>query len=140
HCVLLPASSTTPACLCDVPSTDPFELLPDPAEAAQDQPLRAAGRAWASYYIGGAQGARAVPHAALRELRAARETFESSGDEWMVVECMDWQAAALHLLEEKAALPTAEAALEACRRLHLANQALEARLLGRLGAIHTAQH
>ena len=117
-----------------------FEDLLDRAQAAKAQALDAADRAWASYYIGRAQVARAVPHAALRELRAARETFESSGDEWMVVECMDWQAAALHLLEEKAALPTAEAALEACRRLHPANQALEARILGRLGAIHTAQH
>jgi tetratricopeptide (TPR) repeat protein len=82
----------------------------------------------------------ANPHPALVELEEARSAFDAAGDQWMVVECTDWISAALHLLEDRSALPVAESNLAACRRLQPANRALEARILGRLGSIHVAQH
>ena len=115
---------------------DLFEL----AKSSKSDAVDPIERAWAAFYIARAEVARANPHPALRELAEARSAFEDARDQWMVVECMDWQAAGMHLLEEKSALPMAEAALEACRRLRPANRALEARILGRLGAIHVAQH
>jgi len=124
----------------ELAAAERFDDLLEQAETAKSEAVDAVDRAWAAFYVARAQVARAVPHAALHELREAKATFEASGDRWMVVECMDCQAAALHLLEEKSALTTAEAALDACRRLRPANRALEARILGRLGAIHVGQH
>ena len=97
-------------------------------------------RAWAGFYYAMAQLHRANPYLAFPELTRARAAFESSGDHWMVVECMDLEAVGLHLLDDRRALQVAEAALDACRRLRPANPTLEARILGRLGSIHVAQH
>jgi tetratricopeptide (TPR) repeat protein len=107
------------------------------AKLASEGPL---DRAWAGFYLAQAQVRLANPHAALIELEEARSAFDGAGDQWMVVECTDWISAALHLLEDGSALSVAESNLAACRRLQPANRALEARILGRLGSIHVAQH
>ena len=124
----------------ELAAAERFGELLEVGEKAKAEAVDKIDRAWADFYIARAQIARANPHSALRELAEARATFEAAGDQWMVVECMDWQAAGYHLLEEKQALAMAEAALDACRRLKPSNKALEARILGRLGAIHVAQH
>src|SRR5258706_12571235 len=77
------------------------------------------------------------PYLAFPELRPAKAAFEAAGDDWMVVECMELESVGLHLLDDSSALHVAEAALEACRKLAPANRALEARTLGRIGAIPT---
>lgn len=110
------------------------------AEKALSAAVNPLDRAWAGYYFAMAQLHRANPYAAFPELTRARSAFESAGDQWMVVECMDLEAVGLHLLDDRKALPVAEAALDACRRLRPANRSLEARILGRLGSIHVAQH
>jgi tetratricopeptide (TPR) repeat protein len=107
------------------------------AKSAAEEPL---DRAWARFYLAQAQIRLANPHPALVELEEARSAFDAAGDPWMVVECTDWISAALHLLEDRSVLPVAESNLAACRSLQPANRALEARILGRLGSIHVAQH
>jgi tetratricopeptide (TPR) repeat protein len=56
------------------------------------------------------------------------------------VDCLDWEAAALHLIEDPAALSTARDALRHCLRLDPPAPATEARILGRLGAIALSHH
>ena len=115
------------------------EMLAE-AEKAMAAAATTLDRAWAGFYFAMAQLHRANPYSAFPEITRARSTFESAGDQWMVVECMELEAIGLHLLDDRRALQVAEAALDACRRLHPANRALEARLLGRLGSIYVAQH
>jgi tetratricopeptide (TPR) repeat protein len=115
------------------------DLIPA-AQKAKSTAAEPLDRAWAGFYLGQAQVRLADPHSALLELEEAREAFRAAGDQWMVVECTDWISAGLYLLEDRSALSVAEANLAACRRLQPANQALEARILGRLGSIHLVRH
>jgi tetratricopeptide (TPR) repeat protein len=117
-----------------------FTELRDAAEEARNHAVDALDRAWVGYYIARALLPLAKPYAALPEVRKAKAAFESAGDQWMVVECMDLEANGLHLLEDGSAIHVAEAALEACRTLSPTNPALEARILGRIGAIHVSNH
>ena len=117
-----------------------FSDLAASAKAAKIEAVEALDRAWSAYFLGQAYFRLANPHPALDELREARDTFQRSGDQWMVVDCTDLIAGALSLLEDRAALGIAEANLEACRRLKPANRALEARVIGRLGSIHLVLH
>ncbi|HEY6875137.1 MAG TPA: tetratricopeptide repeat protein [Candidatus Dormibacteraeota bacterium] len=117
-----------------------FSDLAASAKAAKIEAVEALDRAWSAYFLGQAYFRLANPHPALDELREARDTFQRSGDHWMVVDCTDLIAGALSLLEDRAALGIAEANLEACRRLKPANRALEARVIGRLGSIHLVLH
>jgi len=78
------------------------------------------------------------PQGALVHLRRARSLFEDLGDEWMVVECMDWESAALG--EDPAALDLAREALERCRGLDPIPVDLEARILTRTAAKHLQRH
>ena len=117
-----------------------FDELLEAARIAKAEAIAPLDRASAGFYLALAQIRRqANPRPALTELETARAAFEAAGDKWMVVECMDWQSAALNLIEDPSALAVAEAALESCRRLSPPNRALEARILGRLGAIHVAR-
>ena len=116
------------------------EELREAATAARDQAIDALDRAWVSYYLGRALVRLTKPYPALPEIRKAKAGFENAGDPWMVAECMELEANALHLLEDVSALHVAETALDACRALTPANPALEARILGRLGSIHVAHH
>ncbi len=117
-----------------------FGDLAAAAAAAKAEAIDPLDRAWAAFFLGQAYYRLTNPHPALDELREARDTFQRSGDQWMVVDCTDQIAGALSLLEDRAALGIAESNLEACRRLKPANRALEARVLGRLGAIHFVLH
>ena len=113
-----------------------FEELRAVAEEAKlmaESPLDAA---LARFYLAQAYIRLANPRPALVELTDLRRVFAAAGDRWMVVECMDWESAALYLLEDSAALGVAEAALAACRELQPSNRALEARILGRLASIY----
>jgi tetratricopeptide (TPR) repeat protein len=117
-----------------------FDDLVVAAEKAMADAVGPLDRAWAGFYFAQAHLRKANPYAAFPEITKARAAFEAAGDAWMVVECMELESLGLHLLEDRAALPLAEAALVACRKLQPTNRPLEARILGRLGSIHVAQH
>ena len=121
-------------------AAEKFAELQVAASAAKAEAIDPLDRAWAAFFLGQAYYRLVKPHPALEQLREARETFERSGDLWMVVDCTDQIAGALSLLEDRAALGIAESNLEACRRLRPANRALEARVIGRLGSIHLVLH
>jgi len=76
----------------------------------------------------------------LEDVRRARAILEATPNEPLVVECLDWEAAALHLMESPAALSTARDALRRCLRLVPPAPATEARILGRIGAIALSHH
>jgi tetratricopeptide (TPR) repeat protein len=78
--------------------------------------------------------------AGLEEIRRARVVLEAAASDALVVECLDWEAAALHLMENPAALSTAREALRRCLRLEAPPPTTEARILGRLGAIALSHH
>lgn len=124
----------------ELAAAEKFTELVAAAERAKELASDRLDKAWAGFYLAQAEIRLANPHPALIELEEARETFQADGDKWMVVECTDWLSAGLYLLEDATALPVAEANLAACRRLQPANQALEARILGRLGSIHLVRH
>jgi len=117
-----------------------FDDLVVAAEKAMADAVGPLDRAWAGFYFAQAHLRKGNPYPAFPEIKKARAAFEAGGDAWMVVECMELESLGLHLLEDRAALPLAEAALVACRKLQPANRPLEARILGRLGSIHVAQH
>jgi len=119
---------------------DRDEELREAAEAARAVAIDPLDRAWVGYYLGKALVRLTKPYAALPEIRKAKAAFEAAGDRWMVVDCMDLEANALHLLDDSTALHVAEAALDACRRLSPPNPSLEARILGHIGSIHVAHH
>ena len=121
-------------------AAEKFTELLQAAEQARSAAKEPLDRAWAGVYLAQAQIRLGNPHPALIELEEARAAFTSAGDQWMVVECTDWLSAALYLLEDRSALSVAEANLAACRRLRPTDQALEARILGRLGSIHLVRH
>lgn len=77
---------------------------------------------------------------ALPLLAEARVIYEASQDKWMLAECLDWQAAAEHLLEDPAALATARHALGLARSLAPQPQRLLVRIYGRIGSICVSQH
>ena len=88
------------------------------------------------FHVGQAHCRMVHPAEALDHLRSARSHFESTGDEWMAVEAMDWEAAALGLGEDPEAIPLGRQALGRCRRLEPRVPQLEARILGHLAAMH----
>lgn len=108
------------------------QLLPSVRGAGEEALVR--------YYLGRAQGELKEAEAALDTLRRARTLFQESGDGWMVVECMDWEAGALYMLERGGALELAEAALRECRNLSPLPLSTEVRILGHIGAIHLTHH
>lgn len=77
---------------------------------------------------------------ALQELGRAREMFAGLGDRWMVVECMDWQAAAMIVEQNPAAIRLAEEALQECRGLDPVPVLTEARILTHLAGMHVVMH
>ncbi len=77
---------------------------------------------------------------ALPLLAEARAIFEASDDKWMLAECLDWQAAAEHLLENPAALALARHALGLAKSLFPVPGRTLVRIYGRIGSICVAQH
>jgi tetratricopeptide (TPR) repeat protein len=119
----------------ELAAAERFEELRTVAEEARALAQTPLDSAWARYYLAQANVRLANPRAALADLVDIRRTFAAAGDRWMVVECMDWESAALYLLEDSSCQGVAEAALAACRQLEPGNRALEARILGRLASI-----
>ena len=117
-----------------------FDDLQTAAREAKSQARGSLDAAWASFYLAQALIRLAKPRPALSELYEARRAFEAAGDQWMLVECMDWESAGLHLLEDASALDVAQAALVASRQLQPPNRSLEVRILGRLGSILVGSH
>lgn len=89
-----------------------------------------------NFSIGQAYCRLVQPGEALPHLRLAREEFERSGDEWMMVETLDWESSALGLLDDPEALPLANRALERCRRLDPKAPQIEARILGHIAGMY----
>jgi tetratricopeptide (TPR) repeat protein len=77
---------------------------------------------------------------ALDHLRKARELFRTLDDPWFESESMDWEAAALYLMEDQRALPLAEEALRRYRTLDPRLPATEARILEHIAMILAHNH
>src|SRR5437660_16239 len=97
-------------------------------------------QAYMSLYLGQAHTRLHHPDPAQTLLRRARELLEGIGDRWLLVECLDWEGAALYLSEDPRALPTVQEALRRCRELRPIPAATEARILGHLANIQVAEH
>jgi tetratricopeptide (TPR) repeat protein len=121
-------------------ATERFEEIRSLVEAADLQAVGRIDRALVLFYLAQAQVRLGDPRAALEQARQIMPTFSEAGDHRMVVECVDLESAALCELEDASALDTAERGLAMCRSLEPPDRRLEARLLGRLGAIHVARH
>jgi tetratricopeptide (TPR) repeat protein len=105
-----------------------------------DQKWSADDTAVIHFSIGQAYCRLVRPAEALEHLTVAREQFERSGDEWMLVEAMDWESSALGLLDDPEALPLANRALELCRQLQPKATQIEARVLGHIAAMYVVAH
>ncbi len=92
--------------------------------------------AYLRFYLGQAYCRLVQPSEALRHLPPARRHFEQAGDEWMAVEALDWESAALGLVEDPQAIGLAIEALERCRRLDPKPAQTEARILGHIANMH----
>jgi tetratricopeptide (TPR) repeat protein len=88
-------------------------------------------RALAGYYLGRAQLDRA-PAQAVTLLRRAQRQLARAGEPWLAAEAMDWEAAALYVLQDPAALEVGERALERYRALPERQAHVEARMLEHL--------
>jgi tetratricopeptide (TPR) repeat protein len=75
------------------------------------------------------------PDLAYKQLTAAQALFEQFNDPWQVVECMNWEAGALHQQNDPRALEVAEEALRRCRELDPVPAATEVRILTNLAAV-----
>ncbi|HEX9098310.1 MAG TPA: tetratricopeptide repeat protein [Candidatus Dormibacteraeota bacterium] len=80
------------------------------------------------------------PAEALQHLRLARAEFERLGDEWMMVETLDWESSALGLMDDSEALSLANQALERCRQLNPKAPQIEARILGHIAGMYLIAH
>ena len=89
------------------------------------------------HYLVGASHCRLVhPDEALEHLKKARLAFEDLGDAWMVVEALDWEAAACGLQEDPRAIDMALDALDRCRKLDPVPSPTEARILGHIASMY----
>jgi len=93
-----------------------------------------------NFYLGQAYCQLVRPREALQYLPAARKWFEQTGDEWMAIEAMDWEGAALGLLDDPRSLAVAEEALDRCRRVDPRPVLVEVRILGHIAAMHVTNH
>ncbi len=92
------------------------------------------------FYLGQAYCRLVRPDEALEHIRPAHAHFEQIHDEWMAVESLDWEAAALGLLEDQEALLLAHEALERCRKLEPKPVQTEARILGHIASMYVVAH
>ncbi len=97
-------------------------------------------RALAHHYMGLALIRLDRPKDALDHLKKARELFQSLDDPWFEAESMDWEAAALYLMEDQRALPMAEEALRRYRTLDPRLPGTEARILEHVAMILATHH
>jgi tetratricopeptide (TPR) repeat protein len=96
--------------------------------------------AFAHHYLGQALYELTRPAEALLHLREARDQFETIGNPWWVAESTDWEAMALHVLEDASALRVVRKALRRYRSLEPRQPETEARILEHQGAICSARH
>jgi tetratricopeptide (TPR) repeat protein len=91
------------------------------------------------YFLGRALVRLHDPDEALPHLSRARAIFEALDDNWMVVECMDWTAGAMHLREDPGALSLQEDALRLCRSLEPVPVHTEVRLMTNLATVYASR-
>ena len=89
---------------------------------------------------GQALASASQPGPALEHLNRAKEILGSHPDTMLAVECADWEAGCLYLLEDNRAASVAEQALGWCRSLSESAPLLEARILEHLGSINVRNH
>jgi len=115
-----------------------FEAAITLAMELMRKPSSADDAAIVKFHLGQACCRLVRPEEALPNLTSARRHFETRGDEAMAVEALDWEAAALGLLEDPLALRLTEEALERCRKLDPKPALTEARILGHIANLHVA--
>ncbi|HUZ87904.1 MAG TPA: tetratricopeptide repeat protein [Candidatus Baltobacterales bacterium] len=121
-------------------ATRDFEAVLVLAKELMEQPTSADDAALVRFQLGQAYCRLVWPEEALPHLTSARQHFERCGDEAMAVEALDWEAAALGLLEDPMALRLTEEALERCRKLDPKPALTEARILGHIANLHVVAH
>lgn len=83
---------------------------------------------------------RHEPEEALVELAAARPALEAAGDHWLVIEAMDWEAAALSLQDDPRAVAFLEEARARASALVPMPGALLTRIETHLAMLHVQRH
>jgi tetratricopeptide (TPR) repeat protein/DNA-binding XRE family transcriptional regulator len=121
-------------------ATRDFEAVIELGLRLLQKPSGEDDKAFVRFHVGQAHCRRVRPEEALQHLTAARRHFERRGDEAMAVEALDWEAAALGLLEDPRALRLTEEALERCRKLDPKPTLTEARILGHIANLHVVGH
>ena len=117
-----------------------FQKVVDIAPALLEKKWADEDTALIRFYLGQAYCRLVRPTEALQHLPAARAAFERSGDEWMAVEALDWEASALGLIEDPGAIGLAGEALVRCRRLDPKPPQTEARILGHIANMYVVAH
>lgn len=97
-------------------------------------------RGLAQLYAAQAHIRLAQPELARPLLIMARSYFEAQHDEFMVVECLDWYAAILHVEQDPEALSAARQALRLATDLRPPPTRTLVRIWGRIGAISVSQY
>jgi len=92
------------------------------------------------FYLGQALVQLSRPVEAYPHLEAACAGAEQLQDPWLAVECLDWEAGALYVMEDQRALSVAEDALRRCRELSPPLPRTEARILEHIASIHVRNH
>ncbi len=77
---------------------------------------------------------------ALELLALARPALQAAGDEWLLIECLDWEAAALHLQEDPRALTLLEEARSRAKTMDPVPAGLLARIETHLASLHVRRH
>jgi len=104
------------------------------------EPLPPRLEAHVRHYVGQALVRSSRPEEGLEHLRQAQAILEKEPDPWLAVECADWEACALYLMEDSRALSVAEKALKLCRATEPRLPGTEARILEHIATIHVRNH
>jgi tetratricopeptide (TPR) repeat protein len=113
-----------------------FREATEVARKLLEKRLDTDSQALVHFYLGQALCRLVEPVQALPYLGQARERFRRTGDQWMLVEAMDWESSALGLLEDPAALDLALDTLRLCRELNPEMRRSESRILGHIANMY----
>jgi tetratricopeptide (TPR) repeat protein len=105
-----------------------------------ERPMPATVEARVRHYVGQALVRSMRPDEGLEHLRRAQALLEIEPDPWLAVECADWEASALYLMEDARALSVAENALKLCRATQPRLPGTEARILEHIATVHVKNH
>jgi tetratricopeptide (TPR) repeat protein len=83
---------------------------------------------------------RHQPEEAMVELAAARPALEAAGDDWLVLEVMDWEAAALSLQDDPRAVGLLEEARARASAMLPVPRAILTRVESHLAMLHVQRH